>query len=369
MGHLLLLNRISVRKFLVSSNEVLPCFVAGFDGPKSCWECLRVVYRTKNDARLLMLKDKLANLRMQGPQAEEAFRTVQEIFQQLVSVREAITTKLDAFEGTIATLTENFDVVVQSVNSQNDLHDLKQLAKQLLAESPIDTDTPLPVKKKRGPVYEKILAAERIISPTLRKMGLDTQPHVHYRVPPCNWCGLHGHRMRDCEDLEKEIARRVREYKNQIGPTLPNSSREEPRDNQQSETETATSSLEVPSGKLVLWHKNRFREPLVQEQNTGECGSQRQNVCTELVAGDEMDHSLIEVDVDHLTTPMERSADSTTSRKKMSLVQRRLRTKFMYLLGMNKPSPQVKNHVSRRKTVHKKKSCKELLLFGNFQGR
>lgn len=308
-----------------------------------------------------MLKGKLADLRMQGPLVGEAFRVVQDIFQQLVGIGEAITTKLDVFEGTINVLTENFDAVVQSVNSQNELHSLKQLAKQLTDELPIDTDILQPIKRKKALIHEKILAAKRNISPSLKKMAHDTEPHVHYRVPPCNWCGLHGHRMRDCEDLEKEIARRVREYKNQIGPTLPNSAREESENQKPLEAETVR-SLDPPSGKLVLWHKNRFKDSMqskMQGQSTGENDSLRQNDSTKLVAGEDMG-SLTEVDVDQLTTLAEQSASTRTTKKKMSLVQRRLRTKLMYLLGMNKPGPQLKNHGNRRKTLQEKKPCKEL---------
>lgn len=100
------------------------------DGPKSCWECLRTVHRTKNEARLLLLKDKLANLRMQGPVAGESFLVVQEIFQQLVGIGEAITSRLDVSEGTIDSLSEAIDAVVQSFDSE-ELHSLKQLANQL----------------------------------------------------------------------------------------------------------------------------------------------------------------------------------------------------------------------------------------------
>ncbi|KAG0621793.1 hypothetical protein M758_3G048800 [Ceratodon purpureus] len=332
----------------------------GFDGPKACWECLRTVYRTKNEARLLMLKDKLADLRMQGPLVGEAFRVVQDIFQQLVGIGEAITSKLDVYEGTINALTENFDAVVQSVNSQNELQSLKQLADQLTNELPIDTDIIQPVKKKKALIHEKLLAAKRFISPSLKKnMALDAEPHVQYRVPPCNWCGLYGHRMRDCEDLETEIVRRVREYKNQIGMTIPNSSREESESHKQSEADT----VDLPSGKFVLWHKNRFKDSMqskMQEQGTGEGdSSQRQTDSTQLVAGEDMG-SLTEADVDQLTTPTEQSASTkTTTKKKMSLVQRRLRTKLMYLLGANNTGPQPKNHGNRRKTHQKKKPCKE----------
>lgn len=105
------------------------------------------MYRTKNEARLLLLKDKLAELRLQGPVAGESFLVVQEIFQQLVSIGEAITSRLDVFEGTIDSLSEAIDAVALSVDSQEELHSLKQLANQL-AELRISRAQSLMRKKK-----------------------------------------------------------------------------------------------------------------------------------------------------------------------------------------------------------------------------
>ena len=276
---------------------------------------------------------------MEGPHAAEAFHVVQDIFQQLVGIGEAITSKLGVFEGTISRLTENFDAVVQCVNGQDEIHSLKQLGKQLAEESSIDVDVLHPIKKKKNPVHEKILAAKRNITSNLKKMGSpDLEPHAHIRVPPCNWCGLHGHRMRDCQDLEKEIARRVREYKNQIAPyTVPSTARrEESKDQLESDLQSKT-----------------------QEPSTEDGDSQRQNESTDqLVAGKEMS-SLTGVDVDQRTTPTPQSTATTTKKKiKMSIMQRRLRTNLLYLLGMDKPSPQLKK---RRKLLQKENSCKDSL--------
>jgi hypothetical protein len=281
------------------------------------------VYHTQNEARLLLLKDKLADLRMQGPQGGEAFRVVQGIFQQLVGIGEAITSKLNAFEETITTLTNNFDAVVHSINTQNELSSLKHLATQLTEDLPINGDLLHPVKKKKALTHDKTLPVKRNTSPSLRNM------EVH----------------------EQEIVRRVGEYKTQIGLTSPHSSREESK---QLEAERVK-SLDLPSGKLVLWHRNRLRDSKLQEQSAPESNSQ--NDSTDLVAGEDMG-PLLEVDVGQFTSPLEQG---TRSKKKMGLVQGRLRTKFMCLLGMNnKPSLQLKNHGTRRKTLQKKNCFKEL---------
>jgi hypothetical protein len=157
------------------------------DGRKSCWECLRRVYRTKNEARLLLLKDKLAELRLQGPVAGESFLVVQEIFQQLVGIGEAITSRLDVFEGTIDSLSEAIDAVALSVDSQEELHSLKQLANQL-AELRISRAQSLMRKKKAW--KEKGFAARAHVLPSLRKSAHDTDAHPHLnRIPPCfYWC-------------------------------------------------------------------------------------------------------------------------------------------------------------------------------------
>jgi hypothetical protein len=83
-----------------------------------------------------------------GPVAGESFLVVQEIFQQFVGIGEVITSRLDVFEGTIDSLSEAIDAVVLSVESQKELHSLKQLASQL-AELRISRAQSLMRKKKR----------------------------------------------------------------------------------------------------------------------------------------------------------------------------------------------------------------------------
>lgn len=198
-----------------ASSEVLPSD-AGLEGaPKSCWECLRRVYRTKNEARLLLLKDKLADLRMQGSVAGESFLVVQDIFQQLVGIGQVTKFRLDVSEGTIDSLSEAIDAVVQSVYCQKDLHSLKQLANQS-AEMRISREQAMRKKKIWN---EKGFVARIFVPLCLRKSGFDSNAHMHYRIPPCNfyWCGLCGRRSRDCEDLEEDVlANHGRHHKNHI---------------------------------------------------------------------------------------------------------------------------------------------------------
>lgn len=201
---------------------------------------------------------------MQGPSQDEAYHVVQDLFQQLVGIGEAITSKLDVYERTMNTLSENFDVVVQSANGQNDLHSLKQLTKELAEESSTTEDGEVKIKKKKAVTLESL------------SKKMEPQPHVHYRVPPCNWCGLHGHRMRECQDLEVEIARRVREYKLRMVP-----------------------KVEEPLKSLVVEETVK-----VQEQQT---------------------------EVKKVKAPKEKKSSKMSVKKR--LVQRRLQTKLMYLLG------------------------------------
>nr|XP_024358457.1 uncharacterized protein LOC112273664 isoform X2 [Physcomitrium patens]PNR32941.1 hypothetical protein PHYPA_024884 [Physcomitrium patens] len=210
----------------------------GIDGSKTFWECLRALYQSKNEARLLLLKNKLADIRMEGPLVEESYRVVQDIFQQLVGIGEAIERRLHGFEETINSLSENFDAAVQNVDSQQLLHSLKQISQQLVEVQSGELQ-PITILKKEK---KNIIPARKITS---RKLDPRSSSRIQYCLPPCNWCRQHGHRMRDCEDLDKEIKRRVREYKNRMSPTSPKNSQEEPN-----HTELATEA-EVRSSEFT----------------------------------------------------------------------------------------------------------------------
>lgn len=263
----------------------------------------------------------------------EAFRVVQDLFQQLVGIGEAITSRLDGFEAMMNALSANFDVVVESVNNQKELQSLKQLSKQLAEESLLTEDQQLMIsfQSKKGLLREKsspTAGKSRSTSPYLKKMGYcDAETHVHYRVPPCNWCGVHGHRMRECQDLEIEIARRVRESKLRISLPVPERSHGELKEQQQGSTEESTvRSVEEPYGKVVLWHKHQ-----VHSNPATELGPPKQTRDSNAQPVVAKKLELLPRGEDQQMTAKEKKG-SKMSRKKR-LVQRRFRTKLMYLLG------------------------------------
>lgn len=183
-------------------------YILDIEDPTFCWERLKNLYATNNNARRMLLRRKLTNLKMEeGTMMSTFLQSVQDLVNQLAGIGEKIPDD-EIAEHMLTALPELYEPLVSSVAYRTEMPTLSELTSLLLNE---EIRREVRTSKREG---EVLLVQSKNKGYQPRKYsGRNHQYPCKLSIVPkemgaCHFCGGKDHFMRNCEELAGEIQRR-----------------------------------------------------------------------------------------------------------------------------------------------------------------
>jgi hypothetical protein len=220
---------------LAVGDEVIP-HIGEEQDPAEVWKIIKALYETGGNARRLLLKSKIQNLKLdEGGSVAEFLKEVRNISNQLIAIGETMPDSM-IVEHILNALPESYENFVTSIGLRDQFPNLTSLTGLLLhdeARRELRSNKRITAEahyvKGRNPRSKEVArSSSRGVQETHRPRANSRRGsggHHHHNnspKPECHWCGSNGHYMRDCPGLTKELSRRALERKKKIGSNTAN---------------------------------------------------------------------------------------------------------------------------------------------------
>ena len=201
-------------------DEIIP-HISEISDPAVVWATVKSLYETSGNARKLLLKSRLYNLKLEkGGSVAEFLKEVKDISNQLIAIGETVLND-EIVEHVLNA--ESYEHFVSSIGLRDRLPDVTTLTGLLLHDE---------VRRElRG---SRRLATEAHLARSSRRLssrkGISQKNCSGQRTSTraattnngtsklaCHWCFKDSHLMRDCPDLFAELRRRADDHKKKSG--------------------------------------------------------------------------------------------------------------------------------------------------------
>lgn len=188
-------------------DNVIP-HIASITEPDQCWLVLKNLYASGTNSRKLMLKRRLANLRMEeGSSMPEFLQAVKELLNEFACIGETISDP-DIVEHVLMALPENYLGLVDTVMYRSTLPSFNDLTVLLFQD-----DLRREIRSNRRSDHEALLVrsagkkhpGERKTNP---RGDSSRSKNKKSETGECHFCGSKDHWMRDCPVLANEVKNR-----------------------------------------------------------------------------------------------------------------------------------------------------------------
>ena len=195
-------------------DSVIP-HIASITEPEDCWNTLKNLYASKNNSRKLMLKRKLANLKMQeGTPMPVFLQELRELLNDFACIGETLADS-EVVEQVLMALPESFEGMVNTLTYQSTLPTIAELTVILLQD---DQRREIRTKKNEGEalLVKGEIRTRKSEGEILLVKGGHNKPASHRKdstkplkkIGDCHYCGSREHWMRSCPELAAELKRR-----------------------------------------------------------------------------------------------------------------------------------------------------------------
>ena len=181
-------------------DNVIP-YIVSINEPDVCWKTLKDLYANGTNFRKLMLRRKLANLKMdEGNSMPTFLQQVRELVNEFACVGEFID-DAELVEHTLMTLPDSFKGLVNSVMYRTALPSFTELTVILLQD-----DLTHELKGSNRAVHKALPVKAPGKGPATRRS--EDSRSKQKKTRSCHYCGGRDHWMCNCHELAVELKRR-----------------------------------------------------------------------------------------------------------------------------------------------------------------
>ena len=203
-------------------DEIIP-HISEISDPAVVWATVKSLYETSGNARKLLLKSRLYNLKLEeGGSVSEFLKEVKDISNQLIAIGETVSND-EIVEHVLNALPKSYEHFVSSIGLRDHLPDVTTLTGLLLHD-----------EARRELCGSRRLATEAHLARSSRRLNLrkgisqknrsGQRTSTHAATTDngtsklaYHWCFKDSHLMRDCPDLSAELRRRADDHKKKSG--------------------------------------------------------------------------------------------------------------------------------------------------------
>lgn len=183
-------------------DSVIP-FIANISEPDKCWRVLRDLYANNTNTRKLMLRRKLAVLKMSESSTMSNFlQEVTELVNEFAAVGETIPDD-ELVEHILLALPDTFEVLVNTIMYREKLPKPSALIATLLQD-----EVRRNLRAPRRTEAEALLVKNAGRHSANRRSAAEGDQKIAKAGGNCHYCGQKGHWLRNCPELAAEVKRR-----------------------------------------------------------------------------------------------------------------------------------------------------------------